>query len=399
MISKKLSDVRIARLRDEFKRSVDAASQNRFYALPDWVDDEWRQHSSQKTVICCGAGMLAGFLFYPTHRLNVAFVVDDFQAGGTVLGKPCITTEEMVAYARANPGVVCVNTGLSSISYSHFAIACRENGIPMLSFQQAIRAFQLETDYRLQDWLPYIVQNQDVLLGVEERLCDELSVETFYRLLLMHLKGDHDWMRPVQRPMPECYYRSGIFEPDDEEVFVDLGAYDGDSAREFIAATNGNFRAIHAFEPAPESFNKLVEWKQGLQAKYSFASKIQCYPMAVCDRETTLTFSSHIGLGNFNLELGAYPGQTTTVRGVRLDDAVKEPVSLIKLDLEGAECSALRGAVGHLCATKPKIASCIYHRPNDLLDTMNFLDSLGKGYQFGLRKFGVIHYDAILYAV
>ena len=59
----------------------------------------------------------------------------------------------------------------------------------------------------------------------------------------------------------------------------------------------------------------------------------------------------------------------TTIRVTSIDDKLQEkPVSIIKMDIEGSEMKALEGAKNTIKKFKPRLAICVYHRPEDIVD-------------------------------
>lgn len=54
------------------------------------------------------------------------------------------------------------------------------------------------------------------------------------------------------------------------------------------------------------------------------------------------------------------------IETVALDELIDERVTFLKMDIEGAEAEAIKGAKNIIQKDKPKLAICIYHKPNDL---------------------------------
>ncbi len=58
----------------------------------------------------------------------------------------------------------------------------------------------------------------------------------------------------------------------------------------------------------------------------------------------------------------------------RLDDILgNRPVTFIKMDIEGSELAALRGAERIIRQQRPKLAICVYHKPEDMWEIPNFI--------------------------
>jgi len=76
-----------------------------------------------------------------------------------------------------------------------------------------------------------------------------------------------------------------------------------------------------------------------------------------------------------------------------------EPVTYIKMDIEGAELNALKGAANTIKKNKPRLAICVYHKPEDILEIPVFLSELVPSYQFYLRHHSQYYIETVLYAV
>ena len=108
-------------------------------------------------------------------------------------------------------------------------------------------------------------------------------------------------------------------------------------------------------------------------------------------------------------------GQVSTINNVRtgrnrsvfpctkMDDMVKEAnldrVDLIKLDLEGADYSALIGAVHTLANFRPQVALSIYHYFTDFWDIPRFVQEVCPDYNFYLDFYSFERWETILYGV
>ena len=82
-----------------------------------------------------------------------------------------------------------------------------------------------------------------------------------------------------------------------------------------------------------------------------------------------------------------------------MDEEVKEPVSYMKMDIEGSELRALHGAERQIRENHPKLAVCVYHKNEDILDIWNYLRELVPEYRFYLRHHTVVGTETVLYAV
>jgi hypothetical protein len=103
------------------------------------------------------------------------------------------------------------------------------------------------------------------------------------------------------------------------------------------------------------------------------------------------TGTSHI---NTNVLIHTY------IHTDKIDDIVLDKkVSFIKMDIEGAELEALKGAKNTIQNNYPKLAIAIYHKPDDLLNIPQYILSLNRNYKFYLRHYGYNSWETILYAI
>lgn len=173
-------------------------------------------------------------------------------------------------------------------------------------------------------------------------------------------------------------------------VLIDCGAYDGDVARDAIR-TGHELKGLVAFEPDPANFARLLHWID--TSRHQLGATI-ALPAAVGEFNSILCFESGLSTSSHLSEQGA-----ARVPCVRLDDVlVHHPADYIKLDVEGAEGAALRGAARTICTQRPALAVSIYHRPNDLFELPALIDSICGGYEFRLRLHALAGIDMVLYA-
>ena len=75
-----------------------------------------------------------------------------------------------------------------------------------------------------------------------------------------------------------------------------------------------------------------------------------------------------------------------------------EKLDFVKMDIEGAELAALKGAEQSIRRFKPDLAITVYHSLGDFWQIPKFLDSLNLGYKFYLRHFTIHSEETVLFA-
>lgn len=146
---------------------------------------------------------------------------------------------------------------------------------------------------------------------------------------------------------------------DDRSVFIDVGANQGEFS--IAAAKVAKLGRVISFEPVAEYRERLLE-----NVRINALGNVEVIPVALGDEEGALpiydqpeAFSDgtrHEGLPTlFASQVRSRPIEVVPIR--RLDDVLQElgiaKVHVIKLDIEGAEWMALRGAVKTLATSRP----------------------------------------------
>lgn len=195
---------------------------------------------------------------------------------------------------------------------------------------------------------------------------------------------------PSQRES-EQYFETGIVFPHRDEIFVDCGAYVGDTLKTFLQYWPTP-KAIYALEPDPENLIRLKAWVSELPAILRASVNLQ--PYAASSHGGKVKFSS-AGLGSRVDENGSIQVETAL-----LDELFKEiTVTFIKMDIEGAEIDAINGARRIIQRDHPIVAACVYHRQEHLWEIPLLLHSIYPGYRFFLRRYGDEFGDVVCYAV
>lgn len=175
-----------------------------------------------------------------------------------------------------------------------------------------------------------------------------------------------------------------------KERFVDCGALDGDTSMNMYRWFGGNIDRIWMFEPDKQSIKKCIENFKNLNFdRYEIIEK------AVYSVKTQLCFESRGDAGSCIRQDGKDKVDT-----ISLDEAIgKYHPSFIKMDIEGAELEALKGAKGIICRDKPKIAVCVYHNKEDIFLIPKLLLEYNSDYKFWFRHYSLNNEETVIYAL
>ena len=138
------------------------------------------------------------------------------------------------------------------------------------------------------------------------------------------------------------------------------------------------YQKIYAYDITEESLIKLKE-------NVSRYPNIIVKKRAITDK-TGITYikkSEVDNSANMTMDHGDDEVLETT-----LDDEVKEKITMIKMDIEGGEQKALRGAEEHIKKEHPKLLISVYHNVRDIFEIPKMIEQMDSSYQFYLRNYG-----------
>lgn len=221
---------------------------------------------------------------------------------------------------------------------------------------------------------------------------DELSKAVFDDVINYKLTGRIDYLFK-QVDTAEGVYKS-ILSCEKYQSCGDLGAYNGDSVREFIKYFP-NVKKIISLEPDIKNFNKLKKYVDENCPNIAIL-----YNYAAWDREETQLFnrqsSRNSGIGG-----SSFTGKTVEINCQALDNLLNgERLDYIKYDVEGAEERALYGSREVISKYAPHLLVSAYHRSSDLYRLPKLIKELNGRYKLYLRRFNYIPaWDLNIYAV
>ncbi len=222
------------------------------------------------------------------------------------------------------------------------------------------------------------------------------SLTVFRRALATRVTWD-----PSDYPActPNQYFQDDWVPPHAYSHFVDCGAFNGDTYRQWLARLGSWFKTEQAryygFEPDSKNFNDLQAEVEVTESKMGtrVASLYRC-----------AVGNSHERLSLVPAAAGSavYPGDCDgeLVDVIPLDDVLSgQKVTAIKMDLEGFEMNALEGAKSILRQQRPVLLLAIYHRVQDLWRIPLWVDDLNLGYRLFMRHHDVTPSETVCYAV
>ena len=228
------------------------------------------------------------------------------------------------------------------------------------------------------------------VLKAETIWADEESLDIYRANIAWRALGDASKLPGP--PATWTYFPRDLFRLGHGDVLVDCGAFDGDSIRTLLADGCDDFAAIYAIEADTVSFENLKSYIASLPP--AIGAKIKPVECAIGEERCVLRFECSGSLTSTASEDG------TLVDCIPLDELFAgKSVTMIKMDIEGAEHGALLGGRETIRRDRPIMAVCVYHTQNDIWRLPLLLSSIMPDYRFFLRAYEGDGFQTVCYAV
>jgi len=356
-----------------------------------------RATRGMRQAVLYGSGNLGKRVFRflgDVQELPIAFCDSNPSLWGSFIeGVPVMSPDDAASlYGETATFIIC--TWSPGQDRTHPAIF---NRLRLLGCRSVVSFIPLFWKYH-EKLLPYnrvdlphlLLAAKDQVREAHSILNDERSKEEFVRQV-GRLLADHLDALDEESPEEDIYFPEGLFTLTDHEFFVDCGAFDGDTLRPFLKAVNNLFSGVHAFEPDPENLRSLRDFIKTLSPDAQ--SKIVTSGNAVSDTVSTFMLDAQGSVSSCISDRG-----TVEISSVVLDDVITEPVSYMKMDIEGFEPMALCGAKRIIQTYAPRLAVCMYHRQDHLWTLPLQIKSYHPDYKLYIRRHGTL-FDLVCYAV
>lgn len=216
---------------------------------------------------------------------------------------------------------------------------------------------------------------------------DTISKNTFLGLIKYIFSQDPSIFEKITTT-EEQYFLKDIFEFNSNECIVDGGAYIGDTTLHYYEISGGSFDKIYCFEPDGENFKKLFENTKHL-------TNIELFNAGLYKQEGKVPF-----LDSHNSAACIDSSSSEFIHVTSIDEALQgNRITMIKLDIEGAEVDTLYGARNVINTQKPKLAICNYHLPSDLWEIPLLINEILPDYKLYMRHHNKkCWYETVVYA-
>jgi FkbM family methyltransferase len=219
---------------------------------------------------------------------------------------------------------------------------------------------------------------------------DEESIAEYIAQIQLRAFGDPSGLSAPD--MEESYILPGVFQLGPEDVFLDCGAYDGDTIRNLIDK-KVLFKRIEAVEADSHSFARLADFVCTLEPE--IANRIRLHQCAIGAHRGTVRFDDTRGVDSRVSDEGRI-----VVDMVPIDMMfASKHVSMIKMDIEGGEYDALIGAQQVIQRDRPILAICVYHSQEDIWRLPLLIRKLCPEHRMYLKAYRGDGIQTVVYAV
>ncbi|MDO4921041.1 MAG: FkbM family methyltransferase [Phascolarctobacterium sp.] len=223
----------------------------------------------------------------------------------------------------------------------------------------------------------WLAKYESELRRVYDKLADDWSRKVFADVLNYKVSGKLQYLFGCATEREEDLRT--LLKPGADEIYLDLGAYNGDTLEELGRLTDWRWRLALAVEPDRRNCLKL---RQTAEALVSRGLPVEVYESGIWDCAGALSFSDSGGRQSTFVGAAKKSVAVTTIDEV----AAGRPVSYIKMDVEGAEAQAIAGGRATIAQFKPKMFLAAYHYDADIFRLPLLLWQLVPEYKIYLRK-------------
>ena len=227
---------------------------------------------------------------------------------------------------------------------------------------------------------------------------DEISRDTYAELVRCRICADYPADELVSKGQYFAFRDFGEYVSG--EVFLDCGAFVGDTLEAYISSKGGVFSKIIAFEPDERNFDAIQTRVNRIKKEWNLEDeKIEIVPYGISDTSNTKyvqRYDNNNGLGSKIISDKSDIAQECKV--VSIDEFVDGKVGFIKADIESYEYRLIIGAQNMIKSQSPKMAICIYHNVVDFYQIPLLLKEINPNYRFAVRHYTHVLSDTVLYA-
>lgn len=230
----------------------------------------------------------------------------------------------------------------------------------------------------------------DDYIWLYNNLKDYTSKKILFAILNNWYQYDFSTLKECMNYNYKHYFDLDVIPNCDNQVFVDVGAYIGDTTLDYIKIYN-NYKKIYCYEITNYTMailkNNLGEYKNIVYKNKA----VSCENSIMYLKNSLVNSSANQVDNNGEIE----------IETVSLDNDILEKIDMIKMDIEGSEYNALIGAKNHIINDNPILLISVYHNNEDLWKLPKLIYEYNNNYNFYLRYYGnnIFPTEIVLFAI
>ena len=241
------------------------------------------------------------------------------------------------------------------------------------------------------DWNGYwgddIIDNMQYYDSILEELCDNKSKYILISIMMARLTNNWKYYSMCCDSREKEYFDKEVINLLPGQVVVDGGGYTGDTYEHFCRIyESSHVKNWYLYEPDVLNMQKarinLKSEKNVVFRQAGLGEKNQ--------------YMNFVSTGTVGSKCGGE--DTESIEVVSADTDITEKITLLKLDVEGMELEALKGAKRHIVEDSPILVICLYHKREDIPELINYVKLLNPKYRLYIRHYSTAHWDTVLYA-
>ncbi|NLL79121.1 MAG: FkbM family methyltransferase [Clostridiales bacterium] len=280
----------------------------------------------------------------------------------------------------------------TQLYYSQIKQQLLEGGIREENISNYDIVFQFQWE---SSCIEYYKRHESDIQVLYERLEDEESKKVLKNRLLFLRTRNRKYATAIRRM--DQYFDKEIVEFHKVKYYLDAGMYTGDTISSFIEVVEGNYKEIFGFEPDEKIFKQA-------QNNLKTHDNITLIPMATSEYDGSVQVECALGVMQ-TIEKGIFTEdqeKLNSFKVCRIDSCFAgktQKIDMIKMDVEGAEMSSLRGAQNTIKENRPVMAICVYHKEEDILEIPKYIESLGITCKIYLRHYSDNQTETVCYLI
>lgn len=228
-------------------------------------------------------------------------------------------------------------------------------------------------------------ENEDKAAWLLSQMADEESLQTLQKIFAFRSSYDIEALAGFVENQKNQYFENFLEIGNKPLSFLDVGGFDGETTSDFLKIANEGSKSV-ILEPEPQNYEICKD-------KFINNPAVTVICVGAGSEEKLVRFNAN-GSESVISEEG-----NLEIKIIEIDKLQQGPFDLIKMDIEGQELEAISGAKQTISKYSPKLAICVYHKPEHFWEIPLAILSINQKYRIFLRNYTETIYETVMYFV